>query len=142
MQGGIPMSFIENRNAEDRGKVFYEQLDRFNQAKQDIGNLEGDERKNLEGFLLMTTANMAVLLAEMMQENLSRKPQERAHAIMIAREYAKDHPGIDLKIWRDFWQIRMTFAHTKWTEIPVDTLTETVVPEFVKEYEILCGKSS
>lgn len=51
------------------------------------------------------------------------------------REAAARNPEIHKDCWIKFMDIRFRLVHTADSQVPVEELTETIIPEFVREYK-------
>lgn len=85
--------------------------------------------------LCCVIANMGQILIELMGASKEKRgivsPRE------IVREQARKYDFIDMNVWNEFYRMRNQLVHYHASDIPTDSLIEIILPEFVKEFELL-----
>lgn len=82
-------------------------------------------------------ANMAQILMGMMR--MMQGSKEIQSPREIVREQARKCDFVNLNIWNKFFEIRNQLAHYQVDNMPVDMVMQVILPEFVKEFEVLKG---
>lgn len=116
----------------DENFYFYKNMaDRLEWEMQEKGRTE----EEWSMMLFNAVANMAQISIELMRASQGKKRMVSLREIV--REQAKQCDFIDLNVWNQFFEIRNQLAHRQSNDIPTDTLVRIIIPEIVKEYELL-----
>ena len=97
-----------------------------------------DDHEMAINELLMSVVNMSSILIAFMQS--MQKGNAQRHPREIVEEQAKHLDFIDLDVWQAFFKIRNLWMHKPEGDmkVPVEALVQKIIPEFVKEFEMLC----
>lgn len=85
-------------------------------------------------------ANMGSILIELMGDATEKR--RRISSRDVVYEQAEKCDFIDVSVWNDFFNIRNRIVHSSLNTIPINMLIQRIIPEFVKEFELLKSKDN
>ena len=130
-------SSLPDLNGPEPENRFFRALKQYEQLlERAVSDPEKNSRRDME--LFMCAVEMAHILIEKMHELYPEITDERpAPTKGYIREAAARNPEIHKDCWIKFMDIRFRLVHTADSQVPVEELTETIIPEFVREYKVI-----
>ena len=130
-------SSLPDLNGPETEDRFFRALKQYEQLlERAVSDPERNSRRDME--LFMCAVEMAHILIEKMHEHYPEITDRwPAPTMSYIREAAERNPEIRQDCWKRFIDIRFRLVHRNENQVPLEELTEVIIPEFVREYQIL-----